>query len=140
MDKRRFLERFEPRQRCNVDSTFLSKVRDGITEPQAIVAGVCRELLGKMISARRYGNERIIERNREYLEIIDSYPDEVLDYALWAVEWEQLTDAEKQSIKRGRGEHYRREYMSQQPASEKQINYLRHLGWTGEVKSKLHAA
>ena len=128
MNNRRFLERFEPRQRCNVANTFLSKVRGGTTEPQTIVACVCRELRRKMISARCYGNERIIERNREYLEIIDSYPDEVLDYALWAVEWEKLTDAEKQSIKRGRGEQYRREYMSQQPASEKQINYLHYLG------------
>lgn len=127
---RRFLNHFEIRQRATVANLFLYAVRRGITEPHRIVSAVRHDLLAQAI---RWGNHDGKERNEHILSVIDTHFDEALDYARWALWWESLSAQERHRIKAEK-------WMAQQPATEKQIAYLRSLGWTGEIESKLHAS
>ena len=140
MSNRRFLERFEPRQRSYIANLFLHQVRRGVTDPQRVYSGVRFDVSRQANRARLYGRILTVDRNGAILNALDEYRDEAIDYAKWAIEWDNLPDDEKQSIKRERSEVFIRERMAEQPPTDKQIKYLRSLGWQGEIESKLFAS
>ena len=139
-DRRRLLERFEPRRRGHLMNLFLSPVRQGISNVEQIVDSVRAELQQQIARNRRYQNFSTVQRKQGYLTLLESHPEDAIDFARWAIWYESLPDEEKTARKAERGEFYRRQWMDTQPATEKQVSYLRHLGWTGEVKSKLQAS
>jgi len=122
-------------------------VRRGETEPHRVVSAVRHDLLatrqksrhGASISAlsavrwKRWGNHDGIARNERIVSPFDTYFDEAVDSARWAIQWDRLSDPEKQRVKAER-------WMAEQPPTEKQVKYLRSLGYDGEVESKLHAS
>ena len=83
---------------------------------------------------------KTVKRKAEYLTLLEYHPLDAIDFARWAVWYESLSDEERTARKAERGELYRRQWMDTQPATSKQVSYLRHLGWAGKVKSKLHAS
>jgi len=130
---RRFLAHFEPRQRGNIANLFLDPVRRGETEPHRIVSAVRYDLLKQVIRWKRWRNHDGIARNEQIVDLIDAHFDEAVDYARWAIWWESLSDPEKRRIRAER-------WMSTQLATDKQVKYLRALGYTGEIESKLQAS
>lgn len=130
---RDFLNHFEPRQRGHIANLFLHPVRRGMTEPHRIVSAVRQEVLTKLLRYRRWGNLKGIERNTHIVNTIDGYFDGALDYASWAVWWESLSEPEKRRIRAEK-------WMAKQPATDKQLKYLRALGYHGEIESKLDAS
>ena len=130
---RRFLERFEPRQRGHIANLFLAPVGMGMTEPHRIVSAVRQGLLKQSVKCKRWGNLATVQRNEHIIQRIDAHFSEALDYARWAIQWDRLSYPEKQRVKAER-------WMAQQPATERQTKYLRSLGYDGEVESKLHAS
>ena len=127
---RDFLNHFDPRKRATVANLFLYAVRRGITEPHRMVSAVRHDLL---VGAIRWGNHDGKERNEHIVTMIDASPDEAVDYAKWAVWWESLSVQEKRRMKAEK-------WMAQQQATEKQVKYLRALGYHGEIESKLQAS
>ena len=139
-DRRRLLEHFEPRRRGTVANLFLYPVRQGISNVEQIVDSVRAELQQQITRSRRYHNFSTVQRKAEYLTLLESYPEDAMDFARWAVWYESLSEEEKTARKAEQGKLYRRQWMDTQPATDKQVSYLRHLGWTGEVRSKLYAS
>jgi len=139
-DRRRLLEFFAPRRRCHIANLFLSPVRRGIADAEQIVESVRAELRQDIVRSRRYHNFSTVQRKQEYLTLLESHPQEAIDYAQWVIWYESLSYEEKTAQKAERGEFYRRQWMDTQPATEKQMSYLRALGWASEVKSKLQAS
>jgi len=130
--KRRFLARFEPRQRGHIANIFLDPVRRGETEPHRVVSAVRHDLLAQAVRWKRWGNHDGIARNERIVSPFDTYFDEAVDSARWAIQWDRLSDPEKQRVKAER-------WMAEQPPTEKQVKYLRSLGYDGEVESKRKA-
>lgn len=139
-DRRRLLEFFAPRRRGHLTNLFLSPVRQGISNVEQIVERVRTELQQQIARNRRYHNFETVKRKQEYLTLLESHPLDAIDFARWAVWYESLSDEERTARKAERGELYRRQWMDTQPATSKQVSYLRHLGFPGEVKSKLQAS
>ena len=139
-DRRRLLEHFEPRRRGHLTNLFLCPVRQGIGNVEQIVDSVRAELRQQIARNRRYHNFSTVQSKQEYLTLLESHSEEAMDFARWAIWYEGLSDEERIARKAERGEFYRRQWMDTQPATEKQVSYLRHMGWTGEVKSKLEAS
>ena len=115
---------------------FLYPVRQGISNVEQIVDSVRAELQQQITRSRRYHNFSTVQRKAEYLTLLESYPEDAMDFARWAVWSESLSEEEKTARKAEQGKLYRRQWMDTQPATDKQVSYLRHLGWTGEVRSK----
>jgi hypothetical protein len=137
---RHFLEHFEPRQRSHVVNCFLEQIRMGKTQPERVISDIQK---GIRDQNRRYLASGVLEtvnRNNKFLDFLSAYKAEALSFVRWAIWWESLPREERSIFKAKRGEQYRRLYLESQPPTEKQISYLRSLGWTGEVKSKLHAS
>lgn len=139
-DRRRLLEHFEPRRRGHLTNLFLYPVRQGISNVEQIVDSVRAELQQKIARNRRYYHFSTAERKQETLTLLESHSDEAIDFARWAVWYDSLSDEQRIARKAERGEFYRRQWMEGQPLTEKQVSYLRHLRWTGEVLSKAHAS
>ena len=133
-ERRRILEDCPVKLRGYFTNLFLSPVRRGLREPQQIVSSIVQELEGKL---NRWGPD---ENKREYLAIIQSYRIEALDFADWAVWYHSLSPEEIAARKQKLHDDFRREWMSSQPATDKQISYLRVLGYDGDVTSKQEAS
>lgn len=134
-DGRAFLARFPTTRRSYVANTFLFAVRHGATTPDQVLARVRQSLH----EAKAWSWSDDIERIDLLLTTMDEHPDEAHAYAIWALAWERLTPAQKERHRAGKSETFRRAYMEQQPATARQIAYVRALGYAGEVTSKAHA-
>ncbi len=137
--RRRLLGLFPTSARSLVANIFLDKVRGGITEPCAIVDAVQRDATRRLawaVSDDRYNPTAAL-----LCSAIDNDPDEAIDFARWCIEWERLPNDQRQQLKEERGADHRRRWMEQQPATERQVAYVRALGWTGtEPASKAEAS
>lgn len=134
MPDRRFQAHFEPRQRGHIANAFLSPVRNGETEPHRVVSAVRHDLLAQAVKWKRWGNyPEGRKRNEQIVSLIDAYFDEAVDLARYYLWWEGLSEPEKRHMKAER-------WMAQQLPTEKQVKYLRSLGYTGQIESKLQAS
>ena len=75
-DRRRLLERFEPRRRGTVANLFLYPVRQGISNIEQVVDSVRAELHQQIARNRRYHNFSTVQRKQEYLTLLESHPKE----------------------------------------------------------------
>lgn len=133
-ERRRILDNCPAKLRGHFTNLFLTPVRKGLREPQQIVDRITYDLERKLT---RWGSD---ENNEEYLTIIASYGVEALDFASWALWYHSLSPEQVAARKQKRQDDFRREWMSSQPATDKQISYLRRLGYDGEVISKQEAS
>ena len=139
-DQRIFLDSFPPARRSYVANTFLHAVRAGARTPEQVLAAVEAELRAVHIRAQRWGGVDTIDRTKDIYAALNEHHDDALAFAAWAISWEALPPAERERQKQAKGEAHRRAWMEQQPATEKQVAYVRALGFTGEVTSKAHAS
>lgn len=112
--------------------------RQGITDPRLICRAVYAKGLRQLRS--RWCDEADAGKWYTLLRTMKGHPDLALRVAEWAVWWDSLSPAEKDRIRAPQREHYRREYMQEQVATEKQLDYLRSLGHQGQVENRLHAS
>jgi hypothetical protein len=139
-DGRALLERFPNARRSYVANTFLYAVRAGARTPGKVLADVEHELSETAKRSRRWGFSETVERTETMYSILNEFHDEALAYAAWAIRWEALPPAERERQKRAKGEVHRQAYMEQQPATDKQVAYIRSFGYQGVVTSKAHAS
>jgi hypothetical protein len=139
-DGRALLERFPGTRRSYVANTFLYAVRSGARTPGKVLADVEHELSETAKRSRRWGFTETVERTESIYSILNEYHDEALAFAAWAIRWEALPPAERERQKRAKGEVHRQAYLDTQPATDKQIAYIRALGYHGPVTSKAHAS
>jgi hypothetical protein len=138
--RRKFLERFPTTQCGHIMNMFLLPIRQGVSEPAEIVRRVEHSFLQRECNGVRYRDLVAQQRARWVLDGLSAYPDEALALAGWAVEYEALPPAERERLKLERGADHRRDWMSRQEPTPKQLAYIRALGFTGRVESRQHAA
>ena len=139
-DGRALLERFPGTRRSYVANTFLYAVRAGAQTPAKVLADVEHELSETAKRSRRWGFSETVERTETMYSILNEYHDEALAFAAWAIAWEALPPAERERQKKAKGAPHRLAWMEQQTATEKQVAYIRALGYQGVVTSKGHAS
>ncbi|HPZ09021.1 MAG TPA: hypothetical protein PL110_12960 [Candidatus Eremiobacteraeota bacterium] len=116
--RRKFLEYFEPSKRSTVANTFLSPIRKGVTDPDLIITEVYEK-------ARR-------DKEKHYIsDTIFSYLSEAFKYVSYLHDWEHLPDSEKQYYKNIQAKKAVKAYMAKEAPTEKQLSYLKVLGYTG---------
>lgn len=133
-----FLERFDPARRSYVMNLFCFAIRRGMRTPLQVLVSVEQEL--RQVYARSGNWPDMQARTELVYTMINQYFEEALAFAVYALEWEKLTPAEKQRQRAAKGEEYRMAWMEQQPATDRQRSYLQLLGYTGDVTSKAHAS
>jgi hypothetical protein len=138
--RRKFLERFPPTQCGHLMNMFLLPVRQGIAEPTEVVRRVEQAFLRRECNGVRYRDLVTQQRARWVLDGLSAYADEALALAEWAIAYETLPAAERERLKLERGADHRRDWMSQQEPTPKQLAYVRALGFTGRVESRQHAS
>lgn len=137
---RDLLNRFLQARRSYVANTFLFAVRRGARTPDAVMASVKQELRTCQERAQYWHDADGEARYTEVAATINEYPEEARAFAIWALEWEQLSRAEKARQRDQDGDAYRQAWMRQQPATDKQRAYLAALGYEGEITSKQQAS
>jgi len=120
--KRLYLSFFPFPQRSGAANHVLGAVRAGCNEPNQVV-GYCLECARQKLPYS--------EVARLYLLVYQLDPDAIYAGARWALWWESLSPAEKAAYRKPRQEAAQKAWMEQQPATEKQIAYLRFLGYSG---------
>jgi hypothetical protein len=139
-DGRALLERFPNARRSYVANTVLYAVRAGALTPAEVLATVEHELSETAKRSRRWGFSETVERTEAVYSVLNEFHDEALAFAAWAIRWEALPPAERERQKKAKGAPHRQAYMEQQPATSKQVDYIRALGFHGPVTSKAHAS
>ncbi len=136
-----FLDRFEQPLKSSISNLFLAPVRSGAARfPRAVLAEVLRELQGRRARAAAGGWRETFELAGTILATIAAHEGEAIAFGAWALEWEALPREERERQKRQRGDQYRISYMDRQAPTEKQVEYLRRMGYTGRIDSKAHAS
>ncbi len=147
---RDFLELLPQPQRGTVANVFLNQVR---ANPHLIAATavpsarastvfilVHEALRGRCRRARAGGQYDELAKVGEWLALLDRHPDEALAYAQWCLDYEALPREERERRKRDRGEQYRTAHMDRQAPTDKQVEYLRRMGYDGPIDSKAFAS
>jgi len=125
-DKRRlFLDNFEHNHRIAITNYLLSKIRKGEKQPARIL---------------QFDKNYEPDWYKPFIRALQEQYSKALDYVRYLLDWESLPPEQKQKIKQTRGREYAKDYMRTQPATEKQLAYLKGLGYTGAApETKAHA-
>lgn len=147
---RALLDRFAQPQRGTVANVFLNQVR---ANPHLIAATavpsarastvlilVDEELRGRYRRARAGGQYDELAKVGEWIALINRHPAEALAYAQWCLDYEALPREERERCKRDRGEQYRTAHMDRHAPTDKQVEYLRRMGYDGPIDSKAFAS
>jgi hypothetical protein len=137
---RAFLELFPTPQRSLVVNMFLAPVRRGVSTPPAVVIAVRQDAGRRTAQALQCGDQAQHAKMIALLEALQAYSDEAQALAAWAIGWEATPPDQRERIKRERGEGYRQRWMAEHPPTERQLRYLRELGYRGQVASRLDAS
>ena len=127
------LDSFAERERSLVANIFCHAARAGAQTPAAVLAAVRSDVEHRIRSAPYQRDQMVRLRN-----LLDT--DDAQAFARWVLTWEALSFAEKDRIKQQRGAEHRQRWMATQPPTERQVKYLRVLGYQGEVESKAQAS
>jgi hypothetical protein len=131
---RAFLEHFPANQRSTVSNLFLRQVRDGRTSPDSVRAGVYAEMRERLEGPRWRGYDD--SKDRLILDMLRTHYDDSVAYAGWCIAYEKLTPEEKQRWKNSRPGPD----LDNIAPSEKQVRYVRSLGYHGPIDSMKHAS
>ncbi len=122
-ERKRFLIYFEPAKRSTIANTFLDPIRDqirkGITDPDLVITEIYEK-------ARRNSDKKYIS------DTIFNYLHDAFRYVDFLFEWEKLSEHEKAYYKSQQARKAIKLHMAQEAPTEKQINYLKFLGYKGK--------
>ncbi len=136
---KKFLDYFGRYERSEIKGRFLRAVREGASTCAEVVESVTEVCSCQQESAKRRRNGSDSEKLERLAEALIAHPDDALalaENALWS---ESLPPDERRRQKEERSVPYRLAYMAGEPPTDKQIAYLRSLGYVGKVASKLDA-
>jgi len=135
---RAFIELFGSRS-APIASRFYNVYRDEHpAAPEDLVRGVMKDAKRRYYD--RWASEKTKAENLDLARRLKSDRDEAVKFAQYVIWRENLTPEEHARLKAIQAEEGRRAWMETQPPTEKQINYLRLLGYEGEVESRGHAS
>ena len=137
---RTFLEHFPQRQRSLTANVFCYAVRRGARTVDAVLAAVRADVEDRLRTARRYREPERIAQFSDFLAALTTHRADARAYAQHTLEWEALGLHGKEQVKQARGAEHQRRWMETQPPTDRQIEYLRALGWFAEVRSKAEAS
>lgn len=135
-----FLQLFPDNMKSHITNTFLQVIRAGAKSLDVVKSDVITKALDRCETAQQYNDEKNIEKFRLLLQVLEKYPEETEGFILHCLAWESLPHEVKEVNKKQKADSYRQRWLSTQPATEKQIAYLRKLGWAGGINSKQHAS
>ena len=133
---RDFLAQFAPLRRSLISNQFCFAVRGGCSNVGSILRWVRED------AYRRLRQRHIDLEVREALHTLIASLDtpEAANFARLVLEREQLPLSEREKLKAQRSEKYAREWMTTQPPTEKQIQFLCALGCRATPNNKLEAS
>lgn len=130
--KRLYLSYFPHPQRSGAANHLLEAVRAGCDEPNQVV--------GFALERARYKSQWS-DYARLFLVMAELDTDAIFAGARWALWWETLSPTEKAAYRRPQQERAIQAWMETQAPTEKQVAYLRALGYTGpEPSSRAEAS
>lgn len=116
-DKRRlFLDNFQHNHKIGITNYLLGKIRKGEKRPDRIL---------------QFDKSYQPDWYEPFIRALQEQYNKAVGYAMYLIDWERLTPEEKKRIKQARGTEYAKEYMRTQEPTEKQLSYLKALGYTG---------
>lgn len=137
---RDFLERFPEYERSLVANLFLRAVRAGAATQIAVLQALDEAITERLQMAQRYGDAASAAKMRRFqLATIEHWP-EAEAYAQWAIWWEAQPREIRNRWKELRGDRKRQEWMTAQLPTDRQISYIRKLGWNGDAPQTRRAA
>lgn len=138
--RRRVLEQLADAQRGAFTNLALRFIRGGLEDPVRIGDAMFREFDRHRDRAAEQGDMGALIIAEHGADLVVAEGDAVEALIAWLLDYERLPRAERERLKAARGERHRRQWLDQQPASEKQIAYCRSLGYAGTIESKAHAS
>ena len=130
-----FLARFPERQRSIVANWLLGPIRELHADSPALVLTLTIGRLNKMI-AERWATEERRQELRHALTMIAQHRDEALACADYYLSYNALPEDERQKVKQRQRDTYRAE----SPPTDRQLDYLRILGYAGPQPTTLQEA
>ena len=137
-ERQQFLNLIGITRRSAVTNIVLHQARQGIEDPAAVVAGVVSTLEARI--AAPWASDLSRGRDSLTLSIVEQHPIEATGFARWAISYAELSPEEVQQHKREAREQHVSAWLSNQPPTERQVAFLRGLGHTDDVTSKLQAS
>ena len=117
---------------------FHDAVRAGRGTPSEIVQWVAADVLRRL---ERPTRPEPAEAHRTLLGAMAADPEGARAYAAHCLHWRNLPQSERQKIKQDQRDTHRTAMMESLPATEKQIGFLRVLGYSGPApKSRAEAS
>ena len=139
-DRRAFLAFFPDHDKSHITNIFLHAIRAGATNVDTVYRDVEVDLRERLREAALRRDKDTHAKIDTYLYYFEHFPESACDFAAWALDWERMTPAEKAREKAKKAAPHIHSHMQGQPPTERQIAYLRSLGWQGEITSKAHAS
>ena len=137
---RAILARVSPYAANLLSMALREPIRRGEGDPAAIRAAAEARLLAWEGRDDRHRDATRAAAARAALDAMAGHPDELAAFIAHCAEWERLPAAERERLRAQRGDQHRRQWLEEQPATPKQRDYLRALGYTGAIRSKAHAS
>ncbi len=147
---RELLDFFPQPERSTIANLFLQQVRAGCPPhghsadapwtADGVRLAVLVALTERLRRAFRHGWRDEYGRDGETIRILNAHQEAAIAFGQWAIEWEALPREERERRKRAQGDQYRTNYMDRQAPTEKQVEYLRRMGYDGPIDSKAFAS
>lgn len=137
---RAFLAHFPQEQRSQVTNIYLSAVRQGARTAGDVLTRVTIDLHSRLRQAAQYRDKETHAKIDNIIYFFEHYDEDAEAFARWALAWERLSPTDKAKHKAGTAREAIRAHMDREDPTEKQIAYLRMMGYTGPIDSKAHAS
>lgn len=135
IDAKVFLENWQQNDRSTVSNWFHNAVRAGHRTPGAVCDAVRIEAdqRSRHLAISNYPNHNDHERIRILREQFASNKHAAERYARYVIAYEALPPSERAKLKSDKGSKFAIAAMESKPASEKQIGFLRSMGYEGDA-------
>ena len=130
-----FLDQFVPARRSLIANQFFNAVRSGATTTGDVIGSVKADALRRMMfpeDRERWNTQR------QLVSLLET--DEARRYAQEVLDREALPSDVKQKLKTDRSEQYRREYLKAQRPTQRQLLFLKSLGYEVVPANRLEAS
>jgi hypothetical protein len=134
-----FLAHFPQNKRGTLANWFLEPIRERrATTPRAVLMSVL-DMLRRRLS-KDWVSEQSSSDATHTIAVCSAHEAEALAFAAYYLSYAQLPDDERNAIKQSQREEYKAVWMAEHPPTEKQLDYLRGLGYTGDTPTSRQAA
>lgn len=136
--KNRFLLHFEADHRGAIGNGFYEIIRTGEHMPGRICSLVFCQIRDAGLHEKTEVGDSVPWR--EVLYWMQTDPEAAQDFALLCYQREMQSPEDREKRKAENAKFGREQHMAKLPATEKQIETLRRLGYDGEIQNRAHAS